>query len=205
MTFEQGAMIEPAAVGAHSTRRAGDLKGKNVLVLGSGPIGNLVAQFAKARGAAKMMITDISDFRLSKARECGIMHTANVANENIEDSLQKCFGKEGFDVAFECAGLEITLDQAVQQINKGGTIVIVAVYGSRPKVDMAIVGDRELNLVGTLMYRHEDYEESIKFIEEGKIRTEPLFTGHFDFDHYLDAYKYIDGQGERSLKVFIDL
>lgn len=57
-------MIEPAAVGAHATSRAGDLTGKNVVVSGAGTIGNLVAQFALARGARRVLITDVSDYRL---------------------------------------------------------------------------------------------------------------------------------------------
>ncbi len=57
LTYEQGAIVEPAAVGAHSTGRASDLVGKNVVVIGAGPIGNLVAQFVRARGAGKVLIT----------------------------------------------------------------------------------------------------------------------------------------------------
>ncbi len=204
VTYEQGAMVEPAAVGAHSTLRAGDLTGKNVVVFGAGPIGNLVAQFAIARGAAKLLITDISDFRLEKAEACGVEFTSNATKESIEDASKRVFGEAGFDIAFECAGVEITLDQAVQQVNKGGKIVVVAVYGDRPRVDMAIVGDRELSLIGTLMYKHEDYEEAIRMIQSGEIKTEPLFTGHFPFEQYLDAYKYIDQQADKSLKVIID-
>lgn len=205
MTFEQGAMVEPAAVGAHATRRAGDLSGKNVVVTGAGPIGNLVAQFAKARGADKVLITDLSAFRLRKAEECGIDFTSNAAAEGLGEASKRVFGREGFDIAFECAGVEVALDQAVQHINKGGAIIAVAVYGDRPKVDMAILGDRELSLIGTLMYKHEDYLEAVSFIESEKIRTMPLFTGHFPLEHYLEAYKYIDEQGDKTLKVIIDL
>ena len=205
LSYEKGAMVEPAAVGAHSSNRAGNLVGKNVVVIGAGPIGNLVAQFAQVRGAAKVLITDISDFRLNKSLECGIKHTVNVEKKPFEEAVDETFGKAGFDVAFECAGLEVTLDQAVQNINKGGVIVVVAVYGNRPKVDMAIVGDRELTLVGTLMYLHEDYIEAVNLISQELIKTDPLFTKHFDFEDYLEAYQFIDVQGDKTLKVIIDM
>ena len=205
MSFDQGAMVEPAAVGAHATRRAGNLEGKNVVVTGAGPIGNLVGQFAKARGAARVLITDLSEFRLKKAKDCGIDFTSNASEEGLGEASKRVFGVKGFDIAFECAGVEVALDQVIQHVNKGGAIVAVAVYGDRPKVDMAIVGDRELNLIGTLMYKHEDYQEAVSFIESEKIKTTPLFTGHFPFEHYLDAYKYIDEQGDKTLKVIIDL
>ena len=112
LSYEQGAMVEPAAVGAHATARAENLKGRNVLVTGAGPIGNLVAQFAKARGASKVLITDLSEFRLRKAMECGVEFTCNVAMEKVADASQRAFGADGFDVVFECAGVEIALDQA---------------------------------------------------------------------------------------------
>lgn len=72
MSYEEGAMIEPLAVAVHGVKQMGDVAGMNIAVLGAGPIGNLVAQTAKGMGAAKVMITDISDLRLAKAKECGI-------------------------------------------------------------------------------------------------------------------------------------
>ena len=70
MSYEEGAMIEPLAVAVHGVKQMGDVAGMNIAVLGAGPIGNLVAQTAKGMGAAKVMITDISDLRLAKAKEC---------------------------------------------------------------------------------------------------------------------------------------
>ena len=72
MSPDYGAMVEPTAVAAHATSRPRALEGRNVVVSGAGTIGNLVAQFARARGAKRVVITDVSDYRLSKARECGI-------------------------------------------------------------------------------------------------------------------------------------
>ncbi len=88
MSLDQGALIEPAAVGAHSTSRSTGIKGKNVVVSGAGTIGNLVAQFAKARGAAKVLITDISDYRLGIARECGIEGVLSVAKTSFDEGVK---------------------------------------------------------------------------------------------------------------------
>lgn len=205
ISYDFGAMVEPCAVGAHSTSRVGDLRGKNVLVTGAGPIGNLVAQFSKARGAAKVVVTDISEFRLKKVVECGIGETINVMDEDMISGLENVFGEQGFDVGFECAGLEGPLNDQIQNINKGGTIVAVAVYEEPPRVDVSILGDRELSLVGTLMYKKEDYVEAVNFIESEKIKLGPLVTDRFDFEEYLEAYKHIDKKGDKTLKVMIDL
>ena len=205
MTLEQGAMIEPAAVGAHSTNRVPDLEGKNVVVSGAGTIGNLVAQFAKARRAAKVLITDISDYRLDIARQCGIAGTLNVKTTSFEEGIGSLFGGEGFQVGFEAAGVQSSLDVLMQYVEKGGAVVILGVYSQNPVVNMFYLGEHELNVFGSMMYRQEDYEAAVEMISSGKIITKPLLTTSFPFNKYLDAYKYIEEQGEKSMKVMIEL
>jgi 2-desacetyl-2-hydroxyethyl bacteriochlorophyllide A dehydrogenase len=205
MTFEQGALIEPAAVGAHSTNRVSSLKGKNVVVSGAGTIGNLVAQFAKARGAKKVLITDLSDFRLDTARKCGIEHALNIKETSFEEGVKSVFGEEGFQIGFEAAGVQSSLDVLMQFVEKGGDIVILGVYSKNPVVNMFYLGEHELNVFGSMMYRHEDYEAAVEMIASGKIITAPLLTKSFPFNHYPDAYRFIEEQGDRSLKVMIDL
>jgi len=205
MTFEQGAMIEPAAVGAHATNRIPVLKGKNVVVSGAGTIGNLVAQFAKARGAAKVLITDISDYRLNIASGCGIEGQLNVKSCSFEEGVKSFFGDEGFQAGFEAAGVDSSLDALIKNIEKGGDIVILGVYSRNPVVNMFYLGEHELNILGSLMYRHEDYETAVEMISSGKIITGPLISESFPFDQYQEAYKFILDSGEKSLKVMIDL
>ena len=108
-------------------------------------------------------------------------------------------------MAFEAVGNEKALDSAIEAINKGGDIVVLGVFGENPRVNMSVVGDRELSLIGTLMYKHEDYLEAVRLIAEGKVITEPLVTGHFPFEKYKEAYDFIEAQGDKSLKVMIDL
>jgi len=205
MTLEQGAMIEPAAVGAHSTNRVQGLKGKNVVVSGAGTIGNLVAQFAKARGATKVLITDISDYRLNIAKQCGIAGTLNVKTTSFEEGIKSFFGKEGFQIGFEAAGVEASLDNLIQFVEKGGDVVILGVYSQNPVVNMFYLGEHELNVFGSMMYRQEDYEAAVEMIASGKIVTSPLLTKSFSFTRYLDAYRFIEEQGEKSMKVMIEL
>jgi L-iditol 2-dehydrogenase/threonine 3-dehydrogenase len=205
MTLEQGAMIEPAAVGAHSTNRAPELEGKNVVVAGAGTIGNLVAQFAKARGAANVLITDISDYRLDIARQCGIEPTLNIKKTSFEEGIRFFFGSEGFQVGFEAAGVQSALDVLIKNVEKGGAVVILGVYAQNPVVNMFYLGEHELNVFGSMMYRHEDYEYAVKMIASGKVITQPLVTTTFPFNKYHEAYKYIEDHGDKSMKVMIEL
>jgi L-iditol 2-dehydrogenase/threonine 3-dehydrogenase len=204
-TFEQGAFVEPIAVAAHVTGRIGDLAGKNVVVSGAGTIGNFVAQACLSRGAAKVLITDISEYRLDIARKVGIQATCNVASDTLADAAKRLFGTDGFDVGVEVAGAEPSLTALVKEIGKGGTLLIVGVYGDKPKVDMSVVCEHELTLKGSMMYRHEDWVQAVKWIASGAVKTEPLLTCHFPFERYAEAYRFIDAQGDKTMKVMIDV
>ena len=203
-TFEQGALVEPVSVAVHAVARAGKLAGRRVVVLGAGPIGYLVAQAARSEGA-QVLITDLSDHRLEIARQCGLTMCSNVKAETLTQASQRVFGQDGFDVAFECVGVEATITAAIETIQKGGTLVVVGVFGDKPRINLGLVQDRELHIHGTLMYQSQDYKRAVELIASGGIITEPLISKHFSMDDYLEAYRFIDRQGDKSMKVFIDI
>lgn len=203
MSLDYGAMIEPSAVGAHASNRT-DVKGKNVVVSGAGTIGNLIAQFCIARGAKNVLITDVSDLRLAKARECGIKHTLNITKKTLKEAAQELFGEEGYQVGFEVAGVEVSIRSLMETIEKGSDIVVVAVFAKDPALSMFYLGEHELRLIGSMMYRHEDYLTAIDYVNKGIVNIKPLVSNRFAFEEYDDAYKFIDTHRETSMKVLID-
>ncbi|RHG33242.1 zinc-dependent alcohol dehydrogenase [Segatella copri] len=203
MSLDYGAMIEPSAVGAHASNRT-DVKGKNVVVSGAGTIGNLIAQFCIARGAKNVLITDVSDLRLAKARECGIKHTLNITKKTLKEAAQELFGEEGYQVGFEVAGVEVSIRSLMETIEKGSDIVVVAVFAKDPALSMFYLGEHELRLIGSMMYRHEDYLTAIDYVSKGIVNLKPLVSNRFAFEEYDDAYKFIDTHRETSMKVLID-
>lgn len=205
MSLDKGAMVEPLAVAVHALGRAGGISGKKVLVLGAGPIGNLVAQAAKGLGADKVMITDISDYRLGVAKECGADFCVNTGSNELAPEILKNFGPDKADLILECIGINTTMDQAVSNARKGTDIIVVGVFGMKASVDLGFVQDRELRLIGTAMYQERDYIRAIELIEAGRISLEPLITDHFEFDDYLEAYRYIEEKKDKTLKVIIKI
>lgn len=203
MSLDYGAMIEPSAVGAHASNRT-DVKGKNVVVSGAGTIGNLIAQFCIARGAKNVLITDVSDLRLAKARECGIKHTLNITKKTLKEAAQELFGEEGYQVGFEVAGVEVSIRSLMETIEKGSDIVVVAVFAKDPALSMFYLGEHELRLIGSMMYRHEDYLTAIDYVNKGIVNLKPLVSNRFAFEEYDDAYKFIEAHRETSMKVLID-
>ena len=205
MSYEEGAMIEPLAVAVHGVKQVGDVDGMNIAVLGAGPIGNLVAQTAKGMGAAKVMITDVSDLRLEKAKECGVDICVNTKNTDFGDAMVEAFGPDKADVIYDCAGNNITMGQAIKYARKGSIIVLVAVFAGMAEIDLAVANDHELDIKSTMMYRHDDYLDSIRLVNERKIQLRPLISKTFKFADYLDAYKYIDDNRETTMKVIINV
>jgi L-iditol 2-dehydrogenase len=205
VSLDQAALIEPVSVAVHALSRAGDVRGKRVVVLGAGTIGNLVGQVAQASGATGVLITDISDYKLAKAHQCGLMHTANTRRENLSQAILDTFGPDKADLILECVGIQETINQAIETARKGSTIVIVGVFAKKPVVDIGVVQDHELSLVGTLMYQKKDFERAIDLVASGKLELTPLVTHRFSFSHYLDAYKTIEAVKGEYMKVMIDL
>ena len=205
MSFEQGAMIEPMAVACGVFTKTDDLNGLNVIVLGAGPIGNLTAQTAKALGAKSVLITDVSDFRLEIAKKVGIDYTINPLMQNLSEEIVKAFGPDKADLIIECVGINQTINDAIANARKGTDIVLVGVFGDKPVVDLGTVQDRELRLIGLLMYQTKEYLKAIELVNSGKIQLEPLMTKHFKFEDYDEAYQYIENKKDEAMKIFIDI
>jgi L-iditol 2-dehydrogenase len=152
-----------------------------------------------------VMITDISDYKLNKAEECGLELGVNPNKQDLNEAILENFGPSRADLILECVGVQPTITQAVEYARKGTTIVIVGVFGEKPVVDIGLVQDRELSLVGTLMYQQVDYERAIELVASGKMSLEPMITDYFPFEQYLDAYHKIEAAQGNIMKVMITL
>ena len=106
---------------------------------------------------------------------------------------------------YDCAGNDITMNQAIQNCRKGGTIILVAVFAGEAHIDLAKLNDSELDLNTSFMYTHEDYVDAIRLVGEGKIKLAPLMTKHFAFRDFTEAYRFIDANREQTMKVIIDI
>lgn len=203
VSLEEGAMVEPLSVAVHAIRKAGEIRGRKAVVLGAGPIGNLVGQVLKTQGV-EVIISDPNPFRLEIAKRVGIDHTVNPAASSLEETIAEKFG-EPVDLWFECVGIEQTIDQAIELCEKGGTIVVVGVFPEKVRVNMGFVQDHELRVIGTLMYKREDMLEAVELLRRKKVQVEPLITARFKFTEYEQAYRFIDQNRERVMKVLIEV
>lgn len=202
VSLDHAAMIEPLAVAVHAAHRVGDPAGKKIVVIGGGPIGNLVAQVLMALGA-EVFMTEISAARLAVAAQCGIP-TVDPTKVELKQAITEHFGEDGADMIYECIGASATVAQCIEVARKGSDIVIVGVVSDLCPVNMGFVQDHELRISGTAMYRVEDYREAIELICNDRIRLDLLITHHVPFRRYADAYHLVETEKDKVMKIIID-
>jgi L-iditol 2-dehydrogenase len=203
ISYDVGAVIEPLAVAVHAVRQAGEVKDKSVLVMGAGMIGNLAAQVAKASGA-KVMIVGRTPYRLDFAKQFGIDYCINENSEDVSVAVSNAFG-QGADICIECIGVAKSVNDCFAYSKKGGTVIIVGIFGEKQLIDVFSLQDKELVVRGTMMYVRQDFEESVALIEQGKLNLEPLISAHFGLEAFDGAYRYISDKNNPVMKVMIDI
>lgn len=204
LTLDQGAMVEPLAVAVHAVKRVSNIKDKNVLVIGGGPIGNLVAQTAKAMGAEKVVVSELSETRLEMAKKVGL-EIIDGKSEDLQEGIVRHFGMRKADVIFECVGSSNTVANAINVARKGSTVIIVGVVSNLTEVNMGYVQDHELEILGTAMYQSNDFESAVNLLTNKKVEVEALITNHVKFEDYLEAYEIIETNKDKVMKVIIDV
>jgi L-iditol 2-dehydrogenase len=206
ISFTDAALIEPAAVGVHAVRRADVAAAQRIAIIGAGTIGLMTLQAALALGAREVIITDTIEERLSVARRLGVHHTVNVAATNLLEWMKQQYGESNpCDLVFECVGLEQPLDSAMSIAAKGARIVAVGVYPGRVTMPMHWVQDRELEIVGTLMYVRDDFLTAMEFIRQGKIQTAPLISRQEPLSNVVEVFATFEKGPGAAIKNLIEI
>jgi L-iditol 2-dehydrogenase len=202
MSFDVAAFVEPTAVAVGSIRRCGEIKGKNVVVLGAGPIGNLVAQVAVADGA-NVLITDIADPKLALAKECGIPNVRNTAEVDLKKTIAEVFGDDGADCIIDCAAVTPSLLSALNAARPASKIVIVGNFKKPVEIEIPLIQRQAIDVIGVMMYVRADYEKAISLMNDGKIEVEKITSNSFPIDKFKEAYDFIDENRMDVMKVLM--
>jgi L-iditol 2-dehydrogenase len=153
-------------------------------------------------GAADVLLSELSAYRLETAATCGIT-VVNPSREDLPGKIIDTFGPDKADVIFECVGIDATLQQAVDYARKGSDIVVVGVFANPGTINMGFVQDHELRVIGTAMYRVEDYLKAIELAAGGLVTLDALITHTVGFRDYLQAYRIIEEQKDKAMKVMV--
>lgn len=183
----EGALIEPLAVGFHAAGQGDAHAGQKAIVFGAGCIGLVTMMALKARGVTNIVVVDIMQKRLEKALELGATAVINSAEEDVLERSRELTGGDGFDLAIETAGTEITAGQCIQVVRKGATIVLVG-YGKSGMMNlpMSLALDKEVTFKTVFRYRHI-YPMAIEAVASGKVNLTGIVTHQYDFEHVQEA------------------
>ncbi|WP_413512140.1 2,3-butanediol dehydrogenase [Myroides odoratus] len=185
MTFEQGAMVEPAAVAVYAVMQSGLQLGETVFISGAGPIGLLCTQAALAAGASTVIVTDVAEKRLEKAREIGATHVFNATDKELNQKIKAVTDELGPHVFLDCAGVQASYDTGLNTIRNGGTAVLVALFGKPVQHDALQQVLREITVKGVIAYRNI-FPQTMKLITSGKMPVEQLITNKISLDEIVD-------------------
>lgn len=195
VSLEEGALVEPLAVGVHITRQGGVKPGQSVVVFGAGPVGLLCMAVAKAYGASKIVCVDINEDRLQFARKYAATHefrSARVsAQENAANLIRECELGPGADVIIDASGAEPCIQTAIHALRVGGTYVQGGMGKDEITWPITTMCAKELTVKGSFRYSQGDYETAVKFLETGDVKVKELITGSVKFEEAEKAFESV--------------
>jgi len=203
LTPDHGAISEPLAIGVYAVKKAGDIKGARIGILGFGPIGMSVLLAAKARRSGNIYVTDKIDRRLAIA----VKEKATwIGNPQDEDIVEKIRMKEplGLDIVFECCGQQTAVDQAIDMLKPGGRLVIIGIP-EFSKWTMSVDDTRRREISVQFIRRQIGcVEDSLEMMNNGKINVGNMVTHRFPFKNTKEAFELVAGYHDGVMKAMID-
>ena len=181
LSLRTAALVEPASVAWHAVERAGDVRGKRVLVIGAGPIGALVVAVLARAGAGEIVAVDLHQRALDIATAVGATRTVLAAESAVVDATDA-------DVVIESSGSPHGLASAIRGATRGGRVIMVGMLppGDQP-VAMATAIVRELELVGSFRF-NDEIDEVIAALADGTLKVDPVVTHTFDVVDAVEAF-----------------
>lgn len=186
----EGALVEPLSVGLHAAMQGGAHIGQTAVVTGAGCIGLVSLLALKAMGVSRVIVVDVIEKRLQKAKELGADYVINGKEQDTVAEIKRLTEGKGCDLSIETAGTQITASQLIQASKKGATIVFVGYSASgEMTLPIGMALDKELTFKTVFRYRNI-YPMAIEAIAAGKIRIKDIVTDYFELDdiqHAMDA------------------
>lgn len=187
MSFTEGALVEPLAIGLHACNMGGVKLGQTVAILGAGCIGLVTLLAAKAYGATQIIVGDVLEKRLNKARELGAV-AINTAEEDFAAKVMELTGGRGADVCIDCAGFSATVDSCLSSAKPAGTVIIVGLGQDRVDgFNTGIMSTKELTVKSIFRYRNL-FPTAINAIAGGRIDVGTIVSHRFSFDDTINAF-----------------
>lgn len=202
LSLKHGAMVEPLAVACHDVRLAAVQEGDQVVVLGSGPIGLLVALVAQQAGA-DVILSEINPYRVELARNLG-MEAVNPQEADLTARVMSKTGQAGADIVFEVSGSQAGASIMTELLRTRGLAVIVAIFAQPPNIDLFRFFWRELRLQGVRVYEPQDFTDAIALAASGSLPLDELITDIRPLSALKSGFEDME-KGGQVMKILLEL
>lgn len=187
VSFAEGAMVEPFAVGMQAAAKAKIAPGDTALVIGAGPIGTMVAIAALAGGCARAIVADLAQPKLDIAGGYQGVIPVNVRDKNLAAEVKRLTDGWGADVVFECSGSSKAWETLLDLPRPGGTVVVVGLPVAPVAFDIATASTKEIRIETVFRYAHQ-YDRAIALMGSGRVDLKPLISATFPFEDSITAF-----------------
>lgn len=204
VSFGEGAMVEPLAVGMHAAAKAGIRPGDVAVVIGAGPIGIVTALAAMAGGCSRVFITDVHEPKLKVASTYPGITAINIQNEDPARIVADATDGWGADIVFEASGSAQAMEGIFDLLCSGGRIVYVGIPGAPVPLDVVAAQAKEIRIETIFRYAHV-FPRALALMGAGRIDLKPLLTDRFTFENSVAAFEFAAHMPPSSVKVQIDL
>ncbi len=204
VSFAEGAMVEPLAVGMHAAIKAQIKAGDVAVVTGAGPIGVLTALAALAGGCSQVIITDVQQPKLDLAATLGPITPVNIAEQSLLEVVSEVTDGWGADIVFECSGNERAAAGVFEPLCPGGTVVFVGMPMEPIAYDVVYAASKEARVEHVFRYAHV-YPRALALMGSGQLDVKPLITDTFAFADSVEAFDFAVNMPAASVKAQIEL
>jgi D-xylulose reductase len=187
VSFGEGAMVEPLAVGMHAATKAGIRPGDTAVVVGAGTIGIMTALAALGGGASRVIITDVLEPKLAMAGRISGVVPVNVAKKDGAAAVKELTGGWGADIVFEASGSERAIASVFDLVCPGGRVVLIGIPLKAAPFDVGGAQVKEARIETIFRYAHM-YPRALALMESGKIDLKPFITATCPFKDSIKAF-----------------
>lgn len=205
VTFESGAMVEPASVAYRAVNISRVKKGDKCLVIGGGIIGLLTAMFLKYKGASYVGLTETNKLRGKRSVDSGVADEwFDALEEDVDNKIMSRTNNVGYDAVFDCAGNSITLTNAIKYTCPNGNLIMEGISLGAVSVPLVSATLKEINIKGSIAYRKDEFDEVINLLKDKKINLEKFIDDVVTLEDVQKSFERLTSGTDAAVKILVD-
>ena len=200
VSFEVGTVMEPLSVALRAVRKGGDLKDRDVMIVGGGTVGLLALACIVPQKPRTVTVCDLSASRLEIAREMGATHTIRADAEDAAARANEITNGKGMDVTYEACGASPTAATSIACLRVGGTAVWIGNNIPMVTINMQQLVTRELKVYGSFLYSPAEFRAAVDMINQGVVNVAPIINRVEPFDKGCEIFAELSENLGTTLK-----